>query len=946
MGFADATPSGYPARHLGAVGSDRQHMLDVVGVATLEELADRALPPQIRLGRSLDLPPAVGESAHETRMRELAAMNHPLRSMIGLGYYGTITPAVIRRNVLENPSWYTAYTPYQPEISQGRLEALLDFQTMVSDLTGLPVANASLLDEATAVAEAMAVARRTSRKGECLIVDPGILPQTLAVVRTRAQAVGVDVVVAAPDIVSTIRAEDPFGVVVQVPAADGTLRSPAELRAIADAAHERKATVVAAADLLALTLIEAPGEWGADVAVGTTQRFGVPLFFGGPHAAYMSVRHGLERTLPGRVVGQSVDRLGHPALRLALQTREQHIRREKATSNICTAQVLPAIVAAMYAVYHGPGGLRAIAEGVHQKARFLAGALVAGGLRLAGESFFDTVTAEVADARAVVRAAHERGVHLRLVDERHVGVSVGEDTLPDDLDAVLHAFGVEPATPVGDLAGHERGLDYLTDPVFHSHRSETRMMRYLRTLADRDYALDRGMIPLGSCTMKLNAASAMEPISLPGFADLHPFVPPEDAAGYAILTHELEAWLAEISGYDAVTLQPNAGSQGEFTGLLAIRSYHRAHGHPERTVCLIPSSAHGTNAASAVLAGMKVVVVRSADDGTISHDDLREKLAQHEGLVGACMVTYPSTHGEFEDTITSVCDLVHAAGGQVYIDGANMNALMGLARPGDMGGDVSHFNLHKTFAIPHGGGGPGVGPVGAKAHLAPYLPGHPGGPGPVAAAQWGSAGVLPISHGFIAMMGADGLRQATLGAILGANYIAARLRDHFPILYTGRDGLVAHECILDLRPVTKQAGLSVDDVAKRLIDYGFHAPTMSFPVVGTLMVEPTESEDLGELDRFCDAMIAIHAEIVAVGEGRWPQDDNPLTMSPHTADEVCGDEWPHAYPRSTAAFPTGHSAGLVGAGGHDKYWPPVARLDNAYGDRHLVCTCPPIDAYE
>ncbi|MGJ6979105.1 aminomethyl-transferring glycine dehydrogenase [Aestuariimicrobium soli] len=947
----------FAARHIGPRDTDLAHLLGVVGVSSLDSLVDKAMPRAIAMAGDLELPPALSEQEHLSRMRELAARNVPGRAMIGMGWYGTVTPTVVRRNVLENPAWYTAYTPYQPEISQGRLEALLTFQTMVADLTGLATAGSSLLDEATAAAEAMAMCRRLVKKGSVFLVDAQVLPQTLAVLRTRATPLGIDVVVAGDDLVEALHQHEAFGVLVQVPGVDGHLRSADDLRAIATLAHENGAQVVAAADLLALTLVTPPGEWGADIAVGSSQRFGVPLFYGGPHAGYIAVAAGLERSLPGRLVGVSVDADGVPAYRLALQTREQHIRREKATSNICTAQVLLAVCAAMYAVYHGPDGLRRIAATVHDNTRRLAGALTAAGLTLASDQFFDTLTVAVDDADAVVAAARERLVHLRRVDATHVGISVGEDATEDDLAAVAQAFGADwrAATEhVGGLAGHERTSEFCTHEVFTSHHSETRMMRFLRTLADRDFALDRGMIPLGSCTMKLNAAAELEPISYPGFADLHPYVPLVDAAGYAQLIAELESWLVTITGYDRVSLQPNAGSQGEFAGLVAIREYHRSRGDEQRTVCLIPSSAHGTNAASAAMAGMRVVVVKATDDGSVDLDDLRAKIDKHAAELAAIMVTYPSTHGVFEDTITELCELVHAAGGQVYVDGANMNALVGLARPGRFGADVSHLNLHKTFAIPHGGGGPGVGPVAVREHLAPFLPNHPvvdeAGPassaGAVSAAPWGSAGVLPISHGYIAMMGGDGLRRATQLALLNANYVAARLREHFPVLYAGADGLVAHECILDLRALTKSSGVTVDDVAKRLIDHGFHAPTMSFPVAGTLMVEPTESEDLAELDRFCDAMIAIRGEIDRVEAGEWPADDNPLRNAPHTLAAVTADEWHHAYSRRRAAYPSGQHRGPIAGRGHDKYWPPVARIDNVHGDRNLVCSCPPPEYFD
>ncbi len=946
----------FSQRHLGAIASDREQMLATLGYASLDDLTDAAVPAAIRQTEPLRLPPALSESEVQRHLSALAARNVPGTAMIGLGYHGTITPPVVRRTVLENPAWYTAYTPYQPEISQGRLEALANFQTMVADLTGLPVAGASLLDEGTAVAEAVAVAHRVSRKGGAVVVDANLLPQSLAVLRTRCLATGIEVVVADGPLAEAVRAVQAFAVVVQVPGADGRLPSAAELTELASLAHDNGALLITAVDLLALTLIGSAAAWGADIAVGSAQRFGVPLFYGGPHAGYIAVRSGLERQLPGRIVGLSKDADGVPAFRLALQTREQHIRREKATSNICTAQVLLAVTASCYAVHHGPEGLAEIARGIHDRTRRLAAALQAGGYELAGKSFFDTLTATVPGRAAdVVASARAAGVHLRLVDADNVGVSVGEDAGEAELAAVAGAFGVTVTDAgAGGLGDHHREDDFLTHPVFHAYRSETELLRYLRTLADRDFALDKGMIPLGSCTLKLNPAAAMEPISYPGFAGLHPFVPEADAAGYAELISQLCDWLAEITGYDRVSLQPNAGSQGEFAGLMAIRSYHLANGDTNRTVCLIPASAHGTNAASAVMAGMRVVVVATADDGSVDLDDLRVKIGLHAADLAAVMVTYPSTHGVFEETITEICRLVHEAGGQVYVDGANLNAMLGLARPGRFGADVSHLNLHKTFAIPHGGGGPGVGPVAVREHLAPYLPNHPlvvsAGPassyGPVSAGPFGSAGVLPITWAFIALMGADGLRLASQSAILAANYVAHRLGDHFPVLYTGEHGLVAHECILDLRELTRQSGITVDDVAKRLVDYGFHAPTMSFPVAGTLMVEPTESEAKAELDRFCDAMIAIRHEMDQVGAGVWPADDNPLHNAPHPASRITADEWVHPYGREVAAYPAGLRPGPIGSGGRDKYWPPVARIDQAYGDRHLVCTCPPVAAYE
>lgn len=949
--------SDFAQRHLGPDADDRRRMLSRLGFETLDDLTAAALPTAIASTDALSLPAPLSEHEVQRRLADLAAANRPLRAMIGLGYHGTITPPVIRRTVLENPAWYTAYTPYQPEISQGRLEALATFQTMIADLTGLPIAGASLLDEATAVAEAIALARRVTRSGSCVVVDANVLPQTLAVVRTRAGASGLTVVVPEGPLVDAVASEDPFAVVVQVPGADGALPGVADLSALAEAAHARGALVIAACDPLALTLLTAPATWGADVAAGSTQRFGVPLFYGGPHAAYLAVRSGLERQLPGRLVGVSRDADGVPAFRLALQTREQHIRREKATSNICTAQVLLAVAAASYAVHHGPDGLTEIAASVHDRARRLAAGLREGGYRLVSESFFDTVTVRApGEAVAVIARARELGLHLRLVDDDAVGISIGEDCTDADVDAAARAFGLAGAGSArwGGLGGHARDLPMLTHPVFHRYRSETELMRYLRALADRDFALDRGMIPLGSCTLKLNPAAAMEPISYPGFADLHPFAPVADAAGYRELIDQVQRWLAEVTGYDAVSVQPNAGSQGEFAGLMAIRSWHQARGETERVVCLIPASAHGTNAASAVMAGMQVVVVATAADGSVDLADLRAKIATHGDRLAAIMITYPSTHGVFEGTVTDICRLVHDAGGQVYIDGANLNAMMGLARPGRFGADVSHLNLHKTFAIPHGGGGPGVGPVAVRAHLAPFLPAHPlvaeAGPatsyGPVSAAPFGSPGILPITYAFIALMGADGLRLASQTAVLAANYLAARLADHYPILYRGQGGLVAHECIVDLRTLTRETGVTVDDVAKRLIDYGFHAPTMSFPVAGTLMVEPTESESLAEIDRFCDAMIAIRAEIDRVAVGDWPAGDNPLTNAPHPITRLVAGEWSHPYPAAVAAFPAGVRTGPLSSGGRDKYWPPVGRIDGAYGDRNLVCSCPPVVEYE
>ncbi|HLL67498.1 MAG TPA: aminomethyl-transferring glycine dehydrogenase [Micromonosporaceae bacterium] len=946
--------SSFPLRHIGPSADEERRMLETVGYGSIAELMDAAIPEAIRSPEGLDLPPAGTEAEVLDELRAIAGQNRPMVSMIGLGYSGTHTPPVIRRNVLESPAWYTAYTPYQPEISQGRLEALLNFQTVVADLTGLPLANASMLDEASAAAEAMTLARRVAKHtSPVYVVDADTLPQTLAVISTRAEPLGIEVRVV--DLDTDDLPDGYFGLHLQYPGASGAVRDHAALIA---AAHEVGAAVTVAADLLALTVLREPGAIGADIAVGSAQRFGVPMGFGGPHAGYLAVRRGLERMLPGRLVGVSRDADGAPAFRLALQTREQHIRREKATSNICTAQVLLAVMAGMYAVYHGPDGLRAIAERTHAMACRVAAGLRAGGVGLEHTAFFDTVTAvRPGGAAAVVAEAARRGINLRFVDADRVGIACDETTTSEHIDAVLAAFGLTAtgsaeagparagdAAPSGVGTALRRTSDFLTHPVFAEHRSETAMLRYLRRLSDRDFALDRGMIPLGSCTMKLNATAEMEPISWPGFADLHPFAPAGQTAGYRRLIGELEAWLAEVTGYDAVSVQPNAGSQGELAGLLAIRAYHRDRGEPHRDVCLIPSSAHGTNAASAAMAGMRVVVVACDADGNVDPVELDRRIEEHRDRLAGIMVTYPSTHGVYETGIAELCAKVHDAGGQVYVDGANLNALLGYAKPGRFGADVSHLNLHKTFCIPHGGGGPGVGPVAVRAHLARYLPGDPlaggdgSGVGPVAAAPFGSAGILPIPWAYLRLMGPDGLTRATGVAVLAANYVATRLRAAYPVLYSGNKGLVAHECILDLRGLTRATGVTVDDVAKRLIDHGFHAPTMSFPVAGTLMVEPTESENLAELDRFCDAMIAIRAEIDEIGEGRWPGGDNPLRNAPHTAAMVSADEWEHPYPRSVGAYPSGGDRSA-------KYWPPVRRIDGAYGDRNLVCACPPPEAY-
>ena len=936
--------SGFVARHIGPDADAIATMLDVIGVGSLDELADKALPAGILDAVGADglapglehLPPAATEEEALAELRALADSNTVAVSMIGQGYFDTLTPPVLKRNILENPAWYTAYTPYQPEISQGRLEALLNFQTMVSDLTGLDVANASMLDEGTAAAEAMTLMHRAVKgPSNRLAVDADVYAQTAAVIATRAEPLGIEIVTA--DLRDGLPEGDFFGVIVQLPGASGRVD---DWSALVAQAHERGALVAVGADLLATTLITPPGDIGADVAFGTTQRFGVPMGFGGPHAGYLAVHTKHARQLPGRLVGVSVDRDGSPAFRLSLQTREQHIRRDKATSNICTAQVLLAVIAAMYASYHGAAGLTAIARRVHDQAAKIAAAL---GDSLVHERFFDAVLAEVPGrADEIVAAAKAAGVNLWRVDADHVSVACDEATTDAHVAAVLEAFAVTPAPAAGtDIA--TRTSDFLTHPAFHLYRTETSMMRYLRSLADKDIALDRSMIPLGSCTMKLNAAAEMEPITWPEFAKQHPFAPASDNPGLRRLIADLQDWLTGITGYDEISLQPNAGSQGEYAGLLAIQAYHRDNGQADRDVCLIPSSAHGTNAASAALVGMRVVVVSCRANGDVDLDDLRAKVAAHADRLAALMITYPSTHGVYEHDVADICAAVHDAGGQVYVDGANLNALVGLARPGRFGGDVSHLNLHKTFCIPHGGGGPGVGPVAVRSHLAPYLPGHPladelGDSYTVSAAPYGSASILPITWTYIRMMGGAGLRAASLTAIASANYVARRLDEYFPVLYTGENGMVAHECILDLNGITKATGVTVDDVAKRLADFGFHAPTMSFPVAGTLMVEPTESESLAEVDAFCDAMIAIKAEIDKVGSGEWPVEDNPLRGAPHTAEALLVPEWSHPYTREQAAYP-------LGKGFRPKVWPPVRRIDAAYGDRNLVCSCPPVEAF-
>jgi glycine dehydrogenase len=943
----DEPATSFARRHIGPSPRDIEAMLETVGAKSLDALMAETLPSSIRQKAPLDLGPPLSETEASTHMRELASQNQVFTSLIGQGYSGTILPAVIQRNILENPAWYTAYTPYQPEISQGRLEALFNFQTMICDLTGLDIANASLLDEATAAAEAMALAERAAQvKTKSFFVDREVHPQTLAVLRTRAAPLGWNLVIGDP--LSDLDKADVFGALLQYPGSSGAVR---DLRPAIATLHGKGALAIVAADLLALTLLASPGELGADIAIGLAQRFGVPMGYGGPHAAYMAVRDALKRSLPGRIVGLSIDSRGQPAYRLALQTREQHIRREKATSNICTAQVLLAVIASMYAVYHGPEGLTHIARTVHRRAAVLAAGLRRLGFAPQSEAFFDTVTVNAgAKQSEIVARAGAENINLR-IGEGTLGIALDETTTDATVEAVWRGFGgmlayAEVEAGTGDALPIElkRTSAFLTHPVFHAHRSETDLLRYMRKLSDRDLALDRAMIPLGSCTMKLNATSEMIPLTWPEFGSLHPFAPRQQAAGYHAMFKRLERWLCDITGYDAISLQPNSGAQGEYAGLLAIRSYHAARGEPHRKVCLIPSSAHGTNPASASMAGMEVVVVACDGRGDVDVDDLRAKAAQHAKTLAAVMITYPSTHGVFEEHIREICEIVHGHGGQVYLDGANMNAQVGLSRPGDYGADVSHLNLHKTFCIPHGGGGPGMGPIGVKAHLKPFLPGHPildGGRsavGPVSAAPFGSASILTISYIYILMMGGEGLTRATEIAILNANYIASRLDPHFPVLYRNAKGRVAHECIVDPRPLKALSGVTVDDIAKRLIDYGFHAPTMSFPVPGTLMIEPTESESKAELDRFCDAMIAIRREIAEIESGRWKVEASPLRHAPHTVHDIADDNWQRAYSRAEGCFPAGTSRS-------DKYWCPVGRVDNVHGDRNLVCSCPPVTDY-
>jgi len=925
-------------RHIGPSPAEIAAMLEVVGVDSLDQLIEETIPPAIRQETPLTWAP-LAEHELLAKMRGVAGMNRVMTSLIGQGYFGTVTPPAIQRNILENPAWYTAYTPYQPEIAQGRLEALLNYQTMVADLTGLPVANASLLDEATAAAEAMTMAERTAKsRARGFFVDRGCHPQTIAVIQTRAAPLGIEVIVGAPEDLEPAKV---FGAIFQYPGTHGHVRDfSAEIAAL----HGAKAIAILATDLLALCMLKEPGAMGADIAIGSSQRFGVPMGYGGPHAAFMSCRGDLKRAMPGRIVGVSIDARGNKAYRLALQTREQHIRREKATSNVCTAQALLAVMASFYAVFHGPLGLRAIAERVHFSTTRLARALKAAGAKVAPEAFFDTITVEVGVGQAgILAAARHEGLNLRKIGTDRVGITLDETTDEPVLIRVLRAFGIDGVPPHRATLGFPDALvrtsDYLTHPVFHMNRAESEMMRYMRRLSDRDLALDRAMIPLGSCTMKLNAAAEMMPISWPEFSALHPFAPVDQAAGYTHAITDLAAKLCEITGYDAMSMQPNSGAQGEYAGLLTIQAYHRAQGQGHRDICLIPVSAHGTNPASAQMAGMKVVVVKSAPNGDVDLEDFAAKAAAAGDNLAACMITYPSTHGVFEETVREVCDITHRHGGQVYIDGANMNAMVGLVQPSRIGGDVSHLNLHKTFAIPHGGGGPGMGPIGVKAHLARHLPGHPetgGNAGTVSAAPFGSASILLISWAYCLMMGGAGLTQATRVAILNANYIAARLRGAYPVLFMGNRGRVAHECILDTRPFA-EAGVTVDDIAKRLIDNGFHAPTMSWPVAGTLMVEPTESETKAEIDRFITALLAIRAEIKAVEDGEIAAEDSPLRHAPHTVEDLVAD-WTRAYPREQGCFPPG-------AFRVDKYWPPVGRVDNVHGDRNLICTCPPLDSY-
>ncbi len=930
-------------RHIGPSPSEMAEMLAVLGVGSLDELIEQTVPESIRQSAPLSFGKPKSERELLWHMRKVADDNEVFTTMIGQGYHGTVTPPAIQRNILENPAWYTAYTPYQPEISQGRLEALLNYQTMVSDLTGLEIANASLLDEATAAAEAMTMAQRLAKsKASAFFIDENCHPQNIEVMKTRAAPLGIEIIVGSPD---DLDASGVFGAVFQYPGTYGHVRDFTEQM---DALHEAKALGIVIADPMALTLLKEPGAMGADIAVGSTQRFGVPMGFGGPHAAYMACRDAYKRAMPGRLVGVSVDARGNKAYRLSLQTREQHIRREKATSNVCTAQALLAVMASFYAVFHGPEGLKAIAQRIHRKTERLVMGLEAGGFEVAPELFFDTITVEVGALQGVILEAGLRErINFRKVGDTKIGIAVDETVRPATLEAVWRAFGLNFSRDDFEAGytrlpqSYHRTSEFMTHPVFHMNRAETEMMRYMRRLADRDLALDRAMIPLGSCTMKLNAAVEMMPVTWPEFSNIHPFAPASQVQGYTRMIDELSELLCDITGYDAMSMQPNSGAQGEYAGLLTIMAYHRARGENDRKVCLIPVSAHGTNPASAQMCGMEVVVVASAENGDIDLEDFRAKAEAAGDRLAACMITYPSTHGVFEETVREVCQITHDHGGQVYLDGANLNAMVGLAKPGEIGSDVSHLNLHKTFCIPHGGGGPGMGPIGVKAHLAPFLPGHPetgGREGPVSAAPYGSPGILVIPYAYILLMGGAGLTQATKVAILNGNYIAKRLEGAFDVLYKGSRGRVAHECIIDTRPYDESAGVTVDDIAKRLIDNGFHAPTMSWPVAGTLMIEPTESETKAELDRFCEAMLSIRAEITAIETGEFDAENNPLKRAPHTVEDLVGD-WNRPYSREVGCYP-------AGAFRVDKYWAPVNRVDNAYGDRHLVCTCPPLDAYQ
>ena len=928
-------------RHIGPSPAEMAHMLETLGLSDLDSLIDETLPKSIRQKNPLNFGKPKSERALLSHMRVTASKNKVLTSLIGQGYHGTVTPPVIQRNILENPAWYTAYTPYQPEISQGRLEALLNYQTMISDLTGLEIANASLLDEATACAEAMTMAERVAKsKAKAFFIDENCHIQNIEVMKTRARPLGIEIVVGDPD---NLNPSDVFGAIFQYP---GTFGHVKDFTSHIEKLHENKAIAVIAADPLSLTLLKEPGAMGADIAIGSTQRFGVPIGYGGPHAAYMATKDAYKRSMPGRLVGISIDSQNRAAYRLSLQTREQHIRREKATSNVCTAQALLAVMASFYAVFHGPEGLKAIAQRIHRKTVRLAKGLESAGFKVEPDAFFDTITVEVGlMQKTVMDAAVREGINLRAVGKTKIGITLDERTRRKVTEAVWRAFGI---TRKDDDLSHDyrvpdslhRKSKYLEHDVFHMNRAETEMMRYMRRLADRDLALDRAMIPLGSCTMKLNSAAEMMPVSWREFSLLHPFAPKDQAKGYDEMISDLSSKLCDITGYDAISMQPNSGAQGEYAGLLTIAEFHKANGNEHRNVCLIPTSAHGTNPASAQMVGWKVIPVQSAENGDIDVADFREKAELHKNDLAGCMITYPSTHGVFEETVHEVCEIIHEYGGQVYIDGANMNAMVGLSRPGDIGGDVSHLNLHKTFCIPHGGGGPGMGPIGVKAHLTPHLPGHPelgDDTGPVSAAPFGSPSLLPISWAYCLMMGGEGLTQATRVAILNANYIAKRLEGSFDVLYRGANGRVAHECIIDTRPFAETAGVSVDDIAKRLIDSGFHAPTMSWPVAGTLMIEPTESETKAELDRFCDAMLSIREEIRLIEDGKYPKDNNPLCNAPHTVQDLVGT-WERPYSREQGCFPPG-------AFKVDKYWPPVNRIDNVYGDRHLVCTCPPMSEY-